>query len=71
MSANPLPQLPPIGSLVTTVCGSDVKFIFDMPYSTYRGRLVSFCLPACKEDFDREHYASRFTVRLARGEGDM
>lgn len=61
-------QLPKAGSQVTTACGSEVQLGEDTPFVKYKERLVFFCLPACKEDFEREPRFSCLAVELILGE---
>ena len=63
-----VPQLPPAGSHVPTACGSEIRFADDMPFVNYKDRLVFFCLPACKEDFEREPRFSCLALELMLGE---
>jgi len=51
------PQEPPVpaaGSPVLTACGGQIQYAKDTPTAIFRGRRVYFCLPACREGFERD-----------------
>ncbi|MEJ2352059.1 MAG: hypothetical protein P8Y03_19910, partial [Anaerolineales bacterium] len=58
-SANCTPaELPETGNPVETACGFTVSFSPDLLYANHQGRRVFFCLPICKQDFDRDPLSS-------------
>ncbi|HSF82088.1 MAG TPA: hypothetical protein VLA49_12680 [Anaerolineales bacterium] len=52
------PALPAAGSPVQTACGGPILFEQGTPTAVYRGRRVYFCLPSCREDFERDPASS-------------
>jgi hypothetical protein len=48
---------------VETACGCTVGFSLDLPYANHQGRRVFFCLPICKQDFDRDPLSSCLILR--------
>jgi YHS domain-containing protein len=50
--------LPLTGSEVNTACGGRTHFSSDTPHAIYNEKWVFFCLPACKEEFDRNPASS-------------
>jgi hypothetical protein len=58
---NPSPE---IGALVRTACNGQVRYTADMPYASFHGETVIFCLPICKEDFERDPFLSCMAGRL-------
>jgi len=47
------PELPAYGAVVQSACGGKMEFTPDTPYAEYEGRLLFFCLPACKATFEK------------------
>ena len=45
---------PPVGSPVETACGARIRYHAEVPYVLVKGNPVYFCLPLCKEDFEKE-----------------
>lgn len=54
MQGSEEPAVPMIGSPVLTACGGQIQFEQGTPTAVYRGQRVYFCLPACREDFERD-----------------
>lgn len=57
----PVPPQP--GSPVTTACNECLEYHSELPHAVYQGEVVYFCLPACKEDFERDPQSSCFAYR--------
>lgn len=55
---------PPKGTQVTTACGGLVHYNKDTPCSLFRGEVVYFCLPICKQDYENDPHASCLAARL-------
>ncbi len=49
-----LPPSPPLGALVSTACGGRVQYCATTPCVYYQGKMVYFCLPICKADFEAD-----------------
>jgi hypothetical protein len=58
-------DLPEAGNPVETACGCTVGFSPDLPYANHQGRRVFFCLPICKQDYDRDPISSCLILRTA------
>lgn len=59
---------PAVGSPVPTACGGIVAYTSATPYVEFRGKAVYFCLPACKDDYDRDPGTSCLAARLLNTE---
>ena len=46
--------LPAPGTVVNTACGGTVQYTPNTPCILYRGELVYFCLPVCKQSFEKD-----------------
>jgi hypothetical protein len=46
--------LPRQGAEIEFACGGAAPFSEDTPAVLHEGRLIYFCLPACKRTFERE-----------------
>jgi YHS domain-containing protein len=46
------------GTPVRTACGGVIHYSADTPCILFKGEAVYFCLPVCKEDFDRDPLSS-------------
>ncbi|GAB4528583.1 MAG: hypothetical protein Fur0018_14690 [Anaerolineales bacterium] len=44
-------SLPVCGEIVESVCGGPMEFTPDTPFVEHEGRMLYFCLPACKATF--------------------
>ncbi len=51
--SNAAAPLPAYGAIVESACGGAMEFTPETPYAEYEGRLVFFCLPACKATFEK------------------
>lgn len=63
-SQNYSPNHPPVGTIVTTACGGKSTFTPSLPWAVYRGKVVYFCMGACKADFDQNPSCSCLAARL-------
>ena len=57
--------LPHSGNEVTTACGSKAHFAPETPRAVYNGKWVFFCLPDCKQDFDKDPSSSCLAEQIA------
>jgi hypothetical protein len=56
--------LPAYGLVVQTACGGTATFGPRTPWAVYRGKIVFFCLPACRADFERNPETSCLAARM-------
>jgi hypothetical protein len=56
--------LPAYGMSVKTACGGTTTFGPKTPWAVYRGKLIFFCLPDCRADFERNPETSCLAARL-------
>jgi YHS domain-containing protein len=56
------PERAATGSVVGTACGGLLRLEQDTPHSIFRGQRIYFCLPSCKESFDRDPTTSCLVV---------
>jgi len=49
---------PDVGTEVRTACGGVAVYTPSLPWAMYRGKVVYFCMSACKADFDRDPASS-------------
>jgi hypothetical protein len=52
------------GTAVKTACGGVMQYSADIPCILYQGEAVYFCLPVCKEDFERDPLSSCLAARI-------
>lgn len=52
-AANLDERLPAYGTEVESACGSALMFTQHTPHAVYHGKHVYFCLPACKQTFEK------------------
>ena len=57
-------ETPDTGTPVRTACGGIVRYSPATPCVKFRGQRVFFCLPACKEDFERDPLSSCMAIRI-------
>lgn len=62
--------LPGPGSPVRTACGGGIRYEPGTPWTLFRGRRVYFCLPACKEDFEKDPQTSCLAWQIAAEGGE-
>jgi hypothetical protein len=55
------------GEPVRTACGGVVQYSGNTPCVLFRGEAVYFCLPVCKEDFERDPLSSCLAARILSG----
>ena len=61
--------LPPAGSEVTTACGGKTRLSSDTPHAIYNEKWVFFCLPACKQEFDKDPASSCLAEQITLDSG--
>lgn len=61
--------LPPTDSEVNTACGSKTHFSPDTPHAIYNENWVFFCLPACKQEFDKDPASSCLAEQITLDTG--
>lgn len=55
---------PTMGTMVTTACGGKATYTPSLPWALYRGKVVYFCMAACKADFEQNPSCSCLAARL-------
>jgi hypothetical protein len=58
------PVHPAYGTIVQTACGGTATFGPKTPWAIYHGKVIYFCLSACRADFDRNPETSCLAARL-------
>ncbi|OGO62933.1 MAG: hypothetical protein A2Z45_05690 [Chloroflexi bacterium RBG_19FT_COMBO_55_16] len=56
--------LPYSGIEVNTACGGKAHFAPDTPRAVYDGKWVFFCLPTCKQEFDKDPASSCLSEQI-------
>jgi len=62
--------LPYSGREVYTACGGKAHFAPDTPRAVYDGKWVFFCLPTCKQEFDKDPASSCLAEQIALDTGE-
>jgi YHS domain-containing protein len=65
---NPDPNNVRPGDRIFTACGSRTLYTPGTESAIYNGKPVYFCLPICKQDFERNPRASCLALTIAKGE---
>lgn len=60
--------LPKIGSSIYSACGGPMTFNNDTSRALYQDRWVFFCLPSCKDDFNKDPATSCLDAQELSGD---
>jgi len=55
------------GTPVRTACGGVIQSYTDTVCVLYKGEVVYFCLPVCKDDYEQDPLSSCLAARLLSG----